>query len=105
MRSTPPPGMASRALVARLKRICSAACPSARTSGRSGSLAVTISTSAGRMRRRNPDRKSTRLKSSHGYISYAVFCLKKKKKKNRLQYVEQSFEAKIGATKEHTQRD
>src|SRR2546429_1784165 len=28
------------------------------------------------------DRKSTRLNSSHGYISYAVFCLKKKK--NRL---------------------
>src|SRR2546422_11687533 len=28
------------------------------------------------------DRKSTRLNSSHGYISYAVFCLKKKKKKN-----------------------
>src|SRR2546422_2465043 len=27
------------------------------------------------------DRKSTRLNSSHGYISYAVFCLKKKKKK------------------------
>src|SRR2546422_2280242 len=27
-----------------------------------------------------PDRKSTRLNSSHGYISYAVFCLKKKKK-------------------------
>src|SRR2546429_9141258 len=26
-----------------------------------------------------PDRKSTRLNSSHGYISYAVFCLKKKK--------------------------
>src|SRR5687768_12207677 len=26
-------------------------------------------------------RKSTRLNSSHGYISYAVFCLKKKKKK------------------------
>src|SRR5687768_17657474 len=26
------------------------------------------------------DRKSTRLNSSHGYISYAVFCLKKKKK-------------------------
>src|SRR5256884_4194458 len=32
--------------------------------------------SAGRGR----DRKSTRLNSSHGYISYAVFCLKKKKK-------------------------
>src|SRR5687768_18152517 len=26
---------------------------------------------------RGPDRKSTRLNSSHGYISYAVFCLKK----------------------------
>src|SRR2546422_4824459 len=26
------------------------------------------------------DRKSTRLNSSHGYISYAVFCFKKKKK-------------------------
>jgi len=25
------------------------------------------------------DRKSTRLNSSHGYISYAVFCLKKRK--------------------------
>src|SRR2546422_5854862 len=29
------------------------------------------------------DRKSTRLNSSHGYISYAVFCLKKKKEKTR----------------------
>src|SRR5438128_10914309 len=29
------------------------------------------------------DRKSTRLNSSHGSISYAVFCLKKKKKKRR----------------------
>src|SRR2546422_7082857 len=28
----------------------------------------------------NKDRKSTRLNSSHGYISYAVFCLKKKTK-------------------------
>src|SRR2546422_7099513 len=28
------------------------------------------------------DRKSTRLNSSHGYISYAVFCLKKKKHKS-----------------------
>src|SRR2546422_7853771 len=31
--------------------------------------------------RHTGDRKSTRLNSSHGYISYAVFCLKKKKKK------------------------
>src|SRR2546429_7006235 len=30
------------------------------------------------------DRKSTRLNSSHGYISYAVFCLKKKKKQYKL---------------------
>src|SRR5437867_11205828 len=30
------------------------------------------------------DRKSTRLNSSHRTISYAVFCLKKKKKKNRI---------------------
>src|SRR2546422_3927586 len=38
---------------------------------------------AGQPSRRAPkerDRKSTRLNSSHGYISYAVFCLKKKKK-------------------------
>src|SRR2546422_727506 len=32
------------------------------------------------------DRKSTRLNSSHGYISYAVFCLKKKKKKKTHKY-------------------
>src|SRR5947209_20484910 len=31
------------------------------------------------------DRKSTRLNSSHANISYAVFCLKKKKKKKRLE--------------------
>src|SRR2546422_6832586 len=33
----------------------------------------------------NQDRKSTRLNSSHGYISYAVFCLKKKKNTNQQQ--------------------
>src|SRR2546422_1234608 len=32
------------------------------------------------------DRKSTRLNSSHGYISYAVFCLKKKKEQEKLTY-------------------
>src|SRR3712207_8125089 len=31
-----------------------------------------------------PDRKSTRLNSSHANISYAVFCLKKKKKKEKI---------------------
>src|SRR2546430_11352779 len=34
----------------------------------------------GRRNGRRPDRKSTRLNSSHSQISYAVFCLKKKKK-------------------------
>src|SRR5687768_17669306 len=33
------------------------------------------------------DRKSTRLNSSHGYISYAVFCLKKKNVKSKDMYV------------------
>src|SRR5216684_5507717 len=37
-------------------------------------------TPASTQTRRPGDRKSTRLNSSHGYISYAVFCLKKKKK-------------------------
>src|SRR2546429_6595086 len=34
-----------------------------------------------------PDRKSTRLNSSHGYISYAGFCLKKKKTKHTVRCV------------------
>src|SRR2546429_2533412 len=37
-----------------------------------------------RMAMAEQDRKSTRLNSSHGYISYAVFCLKKK---NKTQYL------------------
>src|SRR2546422_1381754 len=40
-----------------------------------------------RLREKLKDRKSTRLNSSHGYISYAVFCLKKKKKSHVSQYV------------------
>src|SRR3712207_7645600 len=32
------------------------------------------------------DRKSTRLNSSHANISYAVFCLKKKRRRNRIQH-------------------
>src|SRR2546429_4633449 len=39
----------------------------------SGVISARIDAASGR------DRKSTRLNSSHGYISYAVFCLKKKK--------------------------
>src|SRR2546430_795212 len=34
------------------------------------------------------DRKSTRLNSSHSQISYAVFCLKKKRKKHRIGYLQ-----------------
>src|SRR5437773_9227234 len=36
---------------------------------------------------RDQDRKSTRLNSSHITISYAVFCLKKKKKKTFIQHI------------------
>src|SRR2546429_1675673 len=36
------------------------------------------------------DRKSTRLNSSHGYISYAVFCLKKKKTNKYLACIERA---------------
>src|SRR2546422_11545893 len=42
------------------------------------SIPVIILSAAGQTK--TVDRKSTRLNSSHGYISYAVFCLKKKKK-------------------------
>src|SRR2546422_7531028 len=48
------------------------------------SSAERVSSDVGSARSHNAcvtgDRKSTRLNSSHGYISYAVFCLKKKKK-------------------------
>src|SRR2546422_3075623 len=53
----PPPGHAAR---------------SRRAQGRPGTVEL------------SGDRKSTRLNSSHGYISYAVFCLKKKKKETRI---------------------
>src|SRR2546430_6054661 len=36
--------------------------------------------------RGRPDRKSTRLNSSHSQISYAVFCLKKKKTKSKFAF-------------------
>src|SRR2546427_2923348 len=45
-----------------------------------------------------PDRKSTRLNSSHSQISYAVFCLKKKKK-SRVQDLD-----RIGPTATNTER-
>src|SRR5947209_19292179 len=44
-------------------------------------ILVQIGRFAGRGGCQSPDRKSTRLNSSHANISYAVFCLKKKKNK------------------------
>src|SRR2546429_6887936 len=44
---------------------------------------------------RQRDRKSTRLNSSHGYISYAVFCLKKKKKKNTHDMSESTLKRRV----------
>src|SRR6266516_7126340 len=44
------------------------------------------STESARSTRSPGDRKSTRLNSSHRTISYAVFCLKKKKQPHRLQH-------------------
>src|SRR2546430_737225 len=49
---------------------------------RGGSPGTGTSRYSGRRRAAPPDRKSTRLNSSHSQISYAVFCLKKKKKSN-----------------------
>src|SRR2546422_8454154 len=43
----------------------------------------------------HPDRKSTRLNSSHGYISYAVFCLKKKKKNQNEQWLQKSTKSAL----------
>src|SRR5688572_31049896 len=41
------------------------------------------------------DRKSTRLNSSHSQISYAVFCLKKKKKERKRQNIKCNVEDRI----------
>src|SRR2546429_2015168 len=48
------------------------------------------------------DRKSTRLNSSHGYISYAVFCLKKKKKRTTQQTLNSMNETHM---RDHTHAD
>src|SRR2546429_1328166 len=46
----------------------------------SGSSSAQMHQAVGPQTASQSDRKSTRLNSSHGYISYAVFCLKKKNK-------------------------
>src|SRR2546426_9281596 len=56
--------------------------PGARTQDRNAKRRLVRSAAMGVLRLHG-DRKSTRLNSSHLVISYAVFCLKKKKTKNR----------------------
>src|SRR5574341_404780 len=51
-------------------------------SGRTYTASVDLNFPLTRILSLGPDRKSTRLNSSHQLISYAVFCLKKKKKKD-----------------------
>src|SRR2546429_6006985 len=53
--------------------------PSLAIKSAGGAMARSVD-SAAKRRKLLGDRKSTRLNSSHGYISYAVFCLKKKNK-------------------------
>src|SRR2546422_3718919 len=50
------------------------------------------------------DRKSTRLNSSHGYISYAVFCLKKKKKKHKLICGQKQHDYDLNTPDRHAKR-
>src|SRR2546422_6935464 len=75
----------------RSSRVARALNPRSSSSGRGAAATSraprtehTIGTAKARIRTSvKGDRKSTRLNSSHGYISYAVFCLKKKKKQTQ----------------------
>src|SRR2546430_8488730 len=58
---------------------------------------------APRWERSTRDRKSTRLNSSHSQISYAVFCLKKKKKKQTDVYVKPAQYSHSAYTNSHQQ--
>src|SRR2546422_1651793 len=62
-----------------------------------------FSTQPATARAAHRDRKSTRLNSSHGYISYAVFCLKKKKKTQKTMQSAQQTSTASGARKSRTQ--
>src|SRR2546430_5252050 len=62
--------------------IAMARCPE-RGAIRAGMLVNDIGPDRG-VDRHGEDRKSTRLNSSHSQISYAVFCLKKKKRRHRM---------------------
>ena len=61
-------------------------------------------TTTGRKTRRG-DRKSTRLNSSHDQISYAVFCLKKKKKKTKKKKKKQKKKKKNKKNKKNKKKE
>src|SRR2546422_4167873 len=75
-----------------------------RSRGRAGWRRATVNRESAPRARRRPtsappragtDRKSTRLNSSHGYISYAVFCLKKKHTKRQHHYQERTGDLRL----------
>src|SRR2546427_9293218 len=81
------PGMKVAAALRRKRKITSTTRTTARinsncTSCTEARMVVVRSVSTSTFTEAGRDRKSTRLNSSHSQISYAVFCLKKKKKKN-----------------------
>src|SRR2546422_3675656 len=51
------------------------------------------------------DRKSTRLNSSHGYISYAVFCLKKKENQKELTKMKLDDQKEMAVLHNETQQE
>src|SRR2546429_1336638 len=78
--------------------------------GWSGNAVGTANVTGSRSRRKmgqamspKSDRKSTRLNSSHGYISYAVFCLKKKNTKIEPALEETYTDVQDTKNKEHSQ--
>src|SRR2546422_5145363 len=86
-----------RCVRCRCSTACTASCPrsSGCRGGRSPRCPCTTGAAASGGRR---DRKSTRLNSSHGYISYAVFCLKKKKNKQQIHPHQQHTQKNRDAT-------
>src|SRR5438132_8161056 len=69
-----------------LRRLQAVRAPSARAGGATESAGPSHASHQRTPRSpQHSDRKSTRLNSSHTVISYAVFCLKKKKKKQEIQ--------------------
>src|SRR5690349_24109006 len=71
---------------------------SGRAQARAREMALRVSIGAGKARLIQLvliDRKSTRLNSSHVEISYAVFCLKKKKKKSKINSIKRKNRKEI----------